>query len=157
MHTDPQMTLNRFNGTDYRVIEQVKFISRLKGASSRSGARYACCSQRWIASKIGVCRETVNRSVRKLVRLGVLRVVHRRRVAGHWSTNITVCLQWINWGAARVTESLRQVAHRVSKFPRKDLLQEKSIIKDSGPRPSEEERGRLTALLSDLADRFKPK
>ena len=157
MHTDPQMTLNQLNATDMRVLSLVDYLSNLRGKLSVSGARYTFCSQRWLAQTLGVTRETINRSVAKLVGLGVLRVTHRRKVAGHFQTNLMVILRWTGWGAARVLNTVRRLAYHVSKSAPKVSLLREAIIKDSGPRPSEEERGRLTALLSDLAARFAPK
>ena len=53
-----------------------------------SRAMYSCVGQKWLARRVGVTREWISKCVSKLSRLGILRITHRRRVAGIWRTNL---------------------------------------------------------------------
>ncbi len=65
-------------------------ISIMKSTSRRipSKAFYACPSQRWLAKRLNRSREWVSTSVRKLHRMGLIDVTHRRKVLGYWQTNL---------------------------------------------------------------------
>ena len=157
MATDPQMTLNRLSGLDQRIVEQLHYLVNVRCSHSSSKARYAFPSQSWLAERLGVSRETVCRRISRMSSLGILRVIHRRKVQGHFRSNLYIIVRFVQWGVQRVLHTLRRVAHRVTERSHIAPPQRETFITDSGPRPSEDERGRLTALISDLADRFKPK
>ena len=53
-----------------------------------SKALYACVGQKWLAERVGVTREWISKCVSKLSRLGILRITHRRKIAGIWKTNM---------------------------------------------------------------------
>jgi hypothetical protein len=122
-----------------------------------SAAKYSFASQTWLATRLGVSLRTVNRVVRRLKHLGVFEVIHRRKRLGHFRTCLYILKKWPAWGAQRVRAALRLARDRAPKLAHIAPLRRETDIKDSGPRPAEEERGRLTALLSELGARFKPK
>lgn len=154
MHTDPSLTINRLSIVQHGIIDLHLFLARTGAAHRGTKALYSFAGQQWMAAKLGVSLRTVNRAVAGLKALGVFEVIRRRKLAGHFRTNLYILKRWMHWGIQRVRAALRTAVYRTPKMAHIAPPQRETIIKDSEPRPSEEERGRLTALLSDLAARF---
>lgn len=112
---DPQSTLNHLSGLDYRIIEQIDFLSRLQAKKSPTGARYCNPGQAWLARTLGRSRQTINVRIRRLYHLGILSVTHRRKVEGRWQTNLYKIVQYTGWGWARVHNLLTTLRNRVKK------------------------------------------
>lgn len=110
-----QALINGCTGTDFLVLELIQFLGGLQSKRSPSGAHYVVASQLWIARKLGVRRETVNRSVRHLLALGLLTVKHRRKVQGHWQTNVTMLRSWVGKAYAKVVKFARSHVSHVRK------------------------------------------
>ena len=131
MSNDVQETINRVSGLEYRIVEQVKFLSDLTARRSKTGARYAFPSQQWLATKFGVRRETVNRHMRRLWRLGVMNVTHRRKCQGRWMTNLYTIVQSKYWAVVRMSRVLCGWTHRVTKKSHIAPIKRENSIKDS--------------------------
>lgn len=129
---DIQQTVNRVSGLEYRIVEQVKFLSDLTARRSKTGARYAFPSQQWLATKFGVRRETVNRHMRRLWRWGVMNVTHRRKCQGRWMTNLYTIVQSKYWAVVRMSRVLGGWANRVTKKSHIAPIKRENSIKDSG-------------------------
>jgi len=86
--------------------------------------------------------------------MGILHVVHRRKVGGFWSTNMYIIRNHKNWGWARFRELLTTSFHRAQKAAHIDPPRPEVPIQDFG---NKEERDKMVALLSELGARFKPK
>lgn len=143
---DPQGTLNYLSGLDYRIIEQINFLSRLQAKRSPTGARYCNPGQAWLAGRLDRSRQTICTRIRKLYHLGILDVTHRRKKQGHWQTNLYKIVQYPRWGVARVSNLLRTLSNRVKNTRHIAPPQKGDTIKDTRKMPKEEAQ----RLFSDL-------
>lgn len=150
---DPQSTMNYLSGLDYRIIEQIHFLSRLQAKRSPTGARYCNPGQAWLAGRLGRSRQTICRRVRKLYHLGILDITHRRKKQGHWQTNLYKIVQWPKWGVARVSNLLRTLAHRVKKTGHIALLPKGAPIEDTRKIPKEEAKRLFQQLYAAIERR----
>ncbi len=101
------------SGIDYRILEQVQALSRSWQTRNPSGAAYCWPGRKWLAERAGCNVWTISRHTARLARAGYLRVVHRRPVAGRWSSNLYVLLGPAARSAAAAAASLHAVLHRV--------------------------------------------
>jgi hypothetical protein len=156
MHSDPQLTINQLSAVAHGIIDLHSHLAEYGAAMRGSKAKYSFASQSWMAQKLGVSLRTINRVVRRLKHLGVFDVIHRRKRLGHFRTCLYILKKWPAWGAQRVRAALRLAHDRAPKVAHIAPLRRETDIKESGPRPSEEERDKMVALLSELGARFKP-
>lgn len=156
-----QGLVNGLTGSDLLVLEQVQFLCALQGQRSPSGAQYAVASQRWIAGKLGVCRETVNRSVQHLVACGLLTVRHRRKVHGHWQTNVTMMRSWVGKAYAKVVKFARSHISHVRKKshiapPKGDALSSSPPLEREAPAISDETKVSFQDFIKTLEAKKSP-
>lgn len=109
--TFPSDIAQRLTGTDFRLLDELSFLSRLQ--RKRTGASYAMPSRRYLAEKIGCSIRTVSRSVARLKRLGILEAVQRRPRRGVWRSNLYRIRSWIGWRLGQLSGALRKIgSHR---------------------------------------------
>jgi len=134
--TPPQSTIFdhirwRLDHYDYRLLEEIQFISRLAAKKSPTGARYAVCSEAYLAKKVHLTRANVSRHISKLASLGILSVTHRRRARGRWQTNLYKIVNWMWWPIGKLMRSLRPKWHQIrnafAKNPAQPPPQDKGI------------------------------
>jgi len=158
MDINVQAIVNQLNGTDFKVLDWFRYIGDLQAKTGKRGARYACCSQVYVAVKVGKTRETVNHAVGKLVKMGVLRVIHRRKRQGHWMTNVTIVKTWLGRALSKVIDKIR---HRVKKPshiapPKREGLSPDRVpplLRDETTAAPEQSK----VFLSELASSFQAK
>jgi hypothetical protein len=98
---------NQLDGYDFRILEYLMYLCKIQAKKSPTGARYAYPSEAHLASKLDTTRETISRHVSKLSRLGVIAVTHRRKVRGHWQTNLYRIVSHSWWKVQQVIALLR--------------------------------------------------
>lgn len=106
-HTFDKATYNQLTGLDARLLELIDYECRKTRKHSPSGASYCLKPQEWLATCLGVCRETISRHVSKLAALGILQVTHRRPVRGEYQTNLYKIRSYLWWGLGKVLRGLR--------------------------------------------------
>jgi hypothetical protein len=105
---------NQLDGYDFRILEYLMYLCKLQAKKSPTGARYAYPSESHLANKLDTTRETISRHVSKLSRLGVIAVTHRRKVRGHWQTNLYRIVSHVWWKVQQAISQLRGKTHRVT-------------------------------------------
>lgn len=106
-------TERALDGTDYRLIEELAYLSRLRRRKSPSRATYATPGRRYLARKLRVCTATISRHNTKLSRLGILAIIHRRKERGRWQTNLYRLIHWQAWRHRRVGALAERLADRL--------------------------------------------
>jgi len=114
-YTTTRDVWNQLDGIDFRLIEELSFLSKEKG--------YCWPGREYLAAKLRVTVGTISRHVTKLKGLGLLEVFHRRRRRsdGTWDTktNIYKVVRWAGNKVSTILRSLftgmRRAAHRPKK------------------------------------------
>lgn len=150
---DAQGTMNYLSGLDYRVLEQIDFLSKLQARKSPTGARYCNPGQAWLAKTLGRSRQTINVRVRKLYHLGILSITHRRKKQGHWQTNLYKIVQYTGWGWARVHNLLTTLRNRVKKAGHIAPPPKGAPIEDTRKIPKEEAKRLFQELYAAIERR----
>lgn len=84
----PREILIQLNSTDINILDTLISMCRAQVSKSPTGAAYAFPGQTWLGSKIDRARENVSRSVSKLKKLGLIEVIHRRKIRNMFQTNL---------------------------------------------------------------------
>lgn len=130
--TFPQDIYNQLDGVDFRLLEEIDYLSRCQAKHGKTGARYCFPSEAYLAQKLSRCREVISRHVSKLSRLGVLSVIHRRKVRGHWQTNLYRIVSSVWW---RIRKGLgKTISRDFSRVPPAHKRRAK-ILADSSTNP----------------------
>lgn len=111
---DLQDTLNKLDGYDLRLLEEINYLSKQQGKKSKTGARYCCPGEAYLGNKIGLARENVSRHITKLSHLGILEVTHRSPIRDKFRTNLYKIRSWIWWRLGKILRSLRSLPNRVT-------------------------------------------
>jgi len=111
-----QETYNQLTALDGRLLEAIHYDCRIMRAHSPQRASYSVKPQAYFAKILGVTRETVSDHYRKLEKLGILAITHRRKIHGLWQTNLTRIVSWIWWRLGKVLRKLRGTPHRVTQL-----------------------------------------
>lgn len=111
----PADIIKQLSGHDFRLLEELSFLSRSQAKRSPTGARYCCPSEKYLAGKINLERANVSRHIAKLEKLGILSVTHRRPVRGHWRTNLYKIISWKWWKFSGLLKKATPTPHRVSR------------------------------------------
>ncbi len=138
----PYEIWRQLNGTDFRLLEQLTFLSKAKG--------YAYPSQKYLSKALRCHRSTITRSINKLKELGLLVVNPRkyRRKNGQFLTesNAYRVIHWIGW-------KVRSLFHKVT-----DVAKAKHKLKKKEKSLENTEKFLPTAIknrqLSDILERF---
>lgn len=109
-----QSTYNQISGMDARLLEAIDYDARVNQKHRPTRAKYSDKPQAYFAKILGVCRETISDSVRKLEKLGILDITRRRRVRDRWQTNLYKIRSWIWWRLAKALRSLRSTPSHVT-------------------------------------------
>jgi hypothetical protein len=70
------------------ILHEISFLALAHGLNNPSRAIYCVPSEKYLAKKIGTCRETVSRNIQILKEMKLLNVVRRRKENGYWKTNL---------------------------------------------------------------------
>jgi hypothetical protein len=108
----PRDIYRQLLAVDFRLLDELTYLSRKQAKRSPSGARYCIPGRQYLAAKLGVCVRTVSRSIARLKRLGILDVTQRRPVRGIWKTNLYKIRHWLGWRLGQVQGLLRKPFHR---------------------------------------------
>lgn len=108
--TFPQDISNQLLGVDYRILDELAFLS--KQQQKKSGAAYAMPGRAYLAHKLSVSIRTISRSIARLKRLGILDSIQRRPVRGQWKTNLYRLRHWFSWRLGQLSGVLRKLSHR---------------------------------------------
>lgn len=100
---------------DFRLIEQLCYLSRLRAAESPRKSHYCTPGRAWLAQRLGVSICTISRHTSRLRRLGVLDKLQRRPVRGRWQTCLYAVVNPAAWAVRRVRALILNVSHRVAK------------------------------------------
>ncbi len=121
----PQETYQKLDGIDLKLLNEIAFLSRLQ--RKKTGSAYCCPSRNYLAGKLGVDVGTISRHTTKLLELGVLEKIQRRRVRGIWQTCLYKLRTWQAWALGRVAGLLRKIGshHRVRLGAPKHSLERK--------------------------------
>jgi hypothetical protein len=117
-HTFPQEIYKKLDGIDFRILNEVSFLSKLQ--KKRTGSAYCCPGREYLAEKVGCDVGTISRHTSKLVTLGVLEKRQRRPIRGIWQTCLYKLRGWGSWALAGMAGQLRKIgnkAHRVRRTP----------------------------------------
>lgn len=63
-------------------------MCKAQGKKNKGGAWYCFPGEMWIGKKIGRSRVHISRSVNRLKKAGLIDIIRRRKVQGHWQTNL---------------------------------------------------------------------
>jgi len=110
----PRTKLKPLRGTTGHVLEIILAVMKVTPFKDISGSEYCIPSQRWIASRLVCSRETVSRSVTRLSKLGLIHVIHRRKVRGRWQTNLYKLGQELCKIIYGIKKATRNLLHRVT-------------------------------------------
>lgn len=113
-HTFPEETYRQLDGIDYRILNEIAFLSKLQ--KKRTGSSYCCPGREYLAAKVGCDVGTVSRHTSKLVILGILEKRQRRPIRGIWQTCLYRLKGWASWALAAIAGQLRKIrsnSHRV--------------------------------------------
>lgn len=101
----PQDIYRQLEGVDYRLIDELSFLSNLQ--AQRTGSRYCIPGRKYLARKLGVCVRTISRHITKLRKLGVIDAIQRRPVGGIFQTNLYRLYPAVEWAAKRTISLIR--------------------------------------------------
>ncbi len=137
----PQNTLSSLCATDIQVLDLIGSMCKAQGKKGASGAWYCFPSETWLAGKVGRSREWISHSVNRLQKLGLVNITRRRKVRGHWQTNLYRLSLYL-LGLLKNTKAWFQTfLHHVKSTSH--IVKEPYIIKDQ------------TAKKSDFSHKFK--
>lgn len=78
----------QLTGNQLNILDDLLGLIQSNATKRHVHSGYAWCSEEWLASQSGICRVTVSRTIQTLQHLGLIRCTHRRKVNGHWTTNL---------------------------------------------------------------------
>ena len=131
--TFPQDISNQLLGVDYRILDELAFLS--KQQQKKSGAAYAMPGRAYLSQKLGCSVRTISRSISRLKRLGILDSTQRRPVRGRWKTNLYKIRSWIGWRLGQLSGTLRKLSHRGPRMAHIAFLERKIETSDPLPPP----------------------
>jgi hypothetical protein len=110
VHTFPHEIYRKLDGIDFRLINEIAFLSRLQ--KKRTGSAYCCPGREYLAGKVGCDVGTISRHTSKLVTLGILEKRQRRPIRGIWQTCLYKLRGWASWALAGIVGALRKLGDR---------------------------------------------
>ena len=137
----PMDMRNEMSPSHFLILDLL--VSLMKSTSKRSPSRayYAYPSENWMSNRLNYTRSYISECVTKMASLGLIDITHRRKVSGHWQTN----LYRIGIALAR---ALNMVSHWIPSFLHhvgknrhivnkpsisKDIVKEKGTFKSKSP------------------------
>lgn len=144
-------TYNTITGVDARLLEQIRYDSSLTAKRSPTRAQYSFKPQAYYAKCLGVCRATVNRRIAKLRKSGILEITRRRKLKGHWQTNLTKIRSWVWWKLGKLLQGLRKLPDPCNK----PVTHSRSY--EEKRNPEGEKGGSAISKLSDILASLKAK
>ena len=106
----PHEIYQKFDGVDFRLIDELTFLSNLQAQKSPTGAQYCIPGREYLAKKLGVCIRTVSRHIGKLKGMGVIEAIQRRPVRGQFKSNLYKVFDWTVWKVRKSISLIRDVA-----------------------------------------------
>ena len=106
---------NQLIGSDFRILEELIHLVRYRKRTRDPAASYVAPSQSYLGRKIGRTRVSVNRRIRRLAALGVIKVVFRRFQDGHYCTCLYTVTRSIRRRIATLMAVLSYAPRRVSR------------------------------------------
>lgn len=115
MMPEPRATINKLTGRAMQLLSEMQFLESLTNPKTGRKRGYCFPSQSWFAKRLGVCRETANRVIANLYRLGIIDKTRRRKLNGHWQTCLYKIRAFPTWGKVRCIRLLASIGSRVTK------------------------------------------
>lgn len=84
----PNETIRQMTRAQIVLLDLLLDLMCCTSRHAPSGAFYAFPSQKFLASRLGMSRPWVSRSVGQLAAHGLIHITHRRKVQGCWKTNL---------------------------------------------------------------------
>lgn len=135
---------------EQNLVVFLNFLCEVKGRKSPTGARYANPSQDYLAKRFGVCRATINRALRRLHCLGLIRIQHRRKSQGHWMTCLYTMVRPAAWAAQAVHNLFSRLAHRVTNSSHLVSSQKTSSIPEPEAAETAAQKARFADFIASL-------
>lgn len=149
--TDKRLDRSRWNqlrAQDFRLLDQIAFLSRLTAKRSPAKAHYCTPGRQWLAQQLQCSTRTISRTTARLAALGVLQKQQRRPRQGHWSTNLYRIVGRAGWRAAAFCAQLRTISHRMT---RPTHLASGNSQKNGNQRPNESLRDIIARGMAKFA------
>lgn len=137
----------RLSGLELAVVELLYKVSKFTARGSKTGARYTFCGQKWIAKALGCTRETVSHIITRLSALGIIEVIHRRKVNGCWQTNLYKVINFTHWWRYAIMDIWKRPSYRVKQPSHKENPKKEMKTKEESPPAPNEVRGLLAGLI----------
>jgi len=108
---------NQLDGIDFRLIEELSFLSKDKG--------YCWPGREYLANKLKVTVGTISRHATKLKDLGLLEVFYRRRRRsdGTWDTRTNI-YKVVRWAGKKISAILRSIFTGVRRQAHRPKMEE---------------------------------
>jgi hypothetical protein len=154
-HTFPQDIYQQLDGIDYRILNELSFLS--KQQKRRTGSAYCCPGREYLAAKVKCDVGTISRHTSKLVKLGILDKRQRRPIRGIWQTCLYKLVGWAAWALAGIAGQLRKKPnnfHRVRLTPRIASVKTEIIASKTHSSPKKEELSTNNDFVSIILRRW---
>jgi hypothetical protein len=136
----PDNIRKEMNHGHRKVFETIYECTRRHSAARPSKAMYTTPSLLYIASKAFLRVETVSRRIQDLQKWGLIKITHRRQVAGRWQTNlyrlghmVLLALGWLKSWIHSFHSHLTLGSNIVTTIERKQSLKGKETVNNRSP------------------------
>ncbi len=100
----------QLTATDHRNMDLISDMVERSAKKNPSKKGYVCPGEEWIAQRLGRCRQAISESVQKLHKLGILKVINRRKIKGHFQTNLYKLGYWLLRAAGNLKSLISNVS-----------------------------------------------